>query len=63
MVEQLGRFALEVTRVSREVGIEGRLGGQAEIEGVQGTWRELTDNVNAMAANFRVLLFYHQLVT
>jgi len=51
MVEQLGRFALEVTRVSREVGIEGRLGGQAEIEGVQGTWRELTDNVNAMAAN------------
>lgn len=51
MVEQLGRFALEVTRVSREVGIEGRLGGQAEIEGVKGTWRELTDNVNAMAAN------------
>ena len=51
MVEQLGRFALEVTRVSREVGIEGILGGQAEIEGVKGTWRELTDNVNAMAAN------------
>jgi osomolarity two-component system, sensor histidine kinase NIK1 len=51
MVEQLGRFALEVTRVSREVGIEGILGGQAEMEGVKGTWRELTDNVNAMAAN------------
>ena len=51
MVEQLRKFALEVTRVSREVGIEGRLGGQAKIEGVQGTWRELTDNVNAMAAN------------
>jgi osomolarity two-component system sensor histidine kinase NIK1 len=51
MVDQLGTFAFEVTRVSREVGIDGILGGQAEIVEVKGTWRELTDNVNAMAAN------------
>ncbi|KAI5858810.1 hypothetical protein BZA05DRAFT_14558 [Tricharina praecox] len=51
MVDQLGTFAFEVTRVSREVGIDGILGGQAEISEVKGTWRELTDNVNAMAAN------------
>ncbi|KAF9165926.1 hypothetical protein DFQ26_009060 [Actinomortierella ambigua] len=51
MVEQLRTFAAEVTRVAREVGTEGRLGGQAEVEGVGGTWKELTDNVNTMAAN------------
>lgn len=51
MVEQLRTFAFEVTRVARETGVEGRLGGQAQIEGVEGIWRELTDNVNAMASN------------
>ncbi|KAG0065897.1 histidine kinase osmosensor [Linnemannia elongata] len=51
MVEQLRTFAAEVTRVAREVGTEGRLGGQAEVEDVGGTWKELTDNVNTMAAN------------
>ncbi|KAG0284247.1 hypothetical protein BGZ96_011368, partial [Linnemannia gamsii] len=51
MVEQLRTFAAEVTRVAREVGTEGKLGGQAEVEGVDGTWKELTDNVNTMAAN------------
>jgi len=51
MVEQLNAFASEVTRVAREVGTEGKLGGQARVEGVSGTWRELTDNVNMMAAN------------
>ncbi|MAQ17418.1 MAG: hybrid sensor histidine kinase/response regulator [Sandaracinus sp.] len=51
MVDQLSSFAEEVTRVSREVGTEGKLGGQAAVEGVQGTWRELTDNVNHMANN------------
>ncbi|KAF9913063.1 hypothetical protein EC991_005931 [Linnemannia zychae] len=51
MVEQLRTFAAEVTRVAREVGTEGRLGGQAEVKGVDGTWKELTDNVNTMAAN------------
>ncbi|KAG0241155.1 hypothetical protein BG011_003569, partial [Mortierella polycephala] len=51
MVEQLRMFAAEVTRVAREVGTEGRLGGQAEVQGVDGTWKELTDNVNTMAAN------------
>ncbi len=51
MVDQLGSFASEVTRVAREVGTEGRLGGQARVEGVAGTWKDLTDNVNAMAAN------------
>ncbi|MFZ5478238.1 MAG: HAMP domain-containing protein [Myxococcota bacterium] len=51
MVEQLGTFAAEVTRVAREVGMEGKLGGQAEVAGVAGAWRELTDSVNAMASN------------
>src|ERR1051326_4413869 len=51
MVDQLNGFASEVTRVAREVGTEGKLGGQAEVPGVAGTWKELTDFVNAMAAN------------
>ena len=51
MVDQLNAFAAEVTRVAREVGTEGRLGGQANVEGVSGTWRDLTDSVNAMASN------------
>ncbi|KAJ7736694.1 hypothetical protein B0H16DRAFT_1380008 [Mycena metata] len=51
MVERLGNFSSEVTRVALEVGTEGRLGGQAKVEGVQGTWRDLTDNVNKMASN------------
>ena len=51
MVEQLRSFAAEVTRVAREVGTEGKLGGQAEVEGVSGTWRGLTENVNYMASN------------
>src|SRR5437773_807292 len=51
MVDQLNRFAGEVTRVAREVGTEGRLGGQAQVSGVAGTWKDLTDNVNSMASN------------
>ena len=51
MVDQLGSFASEVTRVAREVGTEGKLGGQAQVKGVAGTWKDLTDNVNSMAAN------------
>src|SRR5215467_9069929 len=51
MVDQLGGFASEVSRVAREVGTEGKLGGQAQVSGVAGTWKDLTDNVNAMAAN------------
>ncbi|MFD9691447.1 HAMP domain-containing protein [Kitasatospora sp. NPDC059146] len=51
MVDQLSSFAGEVTRVAREVGTEGRLGGQAKVEGVSGTWRDLTDSVNSMAGN------------
>ncbi|MGA3398795.1 MAG: HAMP domain-containing protein [Acetobacteraceae bacterium] len=51
MVDQLNRFAGEVTRVAREVGTEGRLGGQAQVSGVAGTWKDLTDNVNFMASN------------
>src|SRR5213594_3600043 len=51
MVEQLRSFAAEVTRVAREVGTEGKLGGQAEVTGVAGTWKDLTDSVNAMATN------------
>ncbi|MBO0691637.1 MAG: HAMP domain-containing protein, partial [Acidimicrobiaceae bacterium] len=51
MVDQLSAFAAEVTRVAREVGKEGRLGGQAEVEGVSGTWRRLTENVNELAGN------------
>ena len=51
MVDQLNSFASEVTRVAREVGTEGRLGGQAQVPGVAGTWKDLTDNVNSMAGN------------
>jgi HAMP domain-containing protein len=51
MVDQLNGFAAEVTRVAREVGTEGKLGGQAEVPGVAGTWKGLTDNVNWMASN------------
>jgi signal transduction histidine kinase/HAMP domain-containing protein/DNA-binding response OmpR family regulator len=51
MVDQLSSFAAEVTRVAREVGSEGRLGGQAEVEGVSGTWKRLTENVNGLAGN------------
>jgi HAMP domain-containing protein/CheY-like chemotaxis protein len=51
MVDQLNAFASEVTRVAREVGTEGKLGGQAEVPGVAGTWKDLTDNVNSMAKN------------
>src|SRR5580658_5283342 len=51
MVDQLSSFAAEVTRVAREVGTEGKLGGQAEVKGVAGTWKDLTDNVNLMAGN------------
>src|ERR1700735_1904820 len=51
MVDQLNRFAGEVTRVAREVGTEGRLGGQAQVPGVAGTWKDLTDNVTLLAAN------------
>jgi HAMP domain-containing protein len=51
MVDQLNAFASEVTRVAREVGTEGKLGGQAQVPGVGGTWKDLTDNVNLMAAN------------
>jgi HAMP domain-containing protein/signal transduction histidine kinase/CheY-like chemotaxis protein len=56
MVDQLNSFAGEVTRVAREVGSEGKLGGQAHVEGVAGTWKDLTDNVNAMAGNLTVQL-------
>ena len=49
MVDQLNAFAAEVTRVAREVGTEGKLGGQAQVPGVAGTWKDLTDNVNSMA--------------
>src|SRR3546814_10584096 len=51
MVDQLNGFAAEVTRVAREVGTEGKLGGQAQVPGVAGTWKDLTDNVNSMATN------------
>jgi HAMP domain-containing protein/signal transduction histidine kinase/CheY-like chemotaxis protein len=51
MVKQLGAFASEVTRVAREVGTEGKLGGQARVKGVSGTWKDLTENVNLMASN------------
>ncbi|MFT3928409.1 MAG: HAMP domain-containing protein [Myxococcales bacterium] len=56
MVDQLSSFASEVTRVAKEVGTEGKLGGQAEVKGVSGTWKDLTDNVNAMASNLTVQL-------
>src|SRR5204863_182974 len=51
MVDQLNAFAGEVSRVAREVGTEGKLGGQAQVPGVAGTWKDLTDNVNSMASN------------
>src|SRR5690348_2848762 len=51
MVDQLSSFADEVTRVAREVGTEGKLGGQAQVRGVSGVWRDLTENVNSMAGN------------
>src|SRR5207302_2491608 len=51
MVDQLNAFAGEVSRVAREVGTEGKLGGQALVKGVAGVWKDLTDNVNSMAAN------------
>src|SRR3989440_10146167 len=51
MVDQLRSFADEVTRVAREVGTEGKLGGQAVVRGVAGTWKDLTDSVNSMASN------------
>src|SRR5437773_918786 len=51
MVDQLSGFASEVTRVAREVGTEGKLGGQADVRGVAGTWKDLTDSVNSMAGN------------
>ena len=51
MVEQLNNFASEVTRVAREVGTDGKLGGQAVVPGVAGTWKDLTDSVNSMAGN------------
>ena len=57
MTESLRVFADEVTRLAREVGTEGRLGGQARVTNVGGTWKDLTDNVNAMAANVRLLSF------
>ena len=56
MVDQLNAFASEVTRVAREVGTEGKLGGQAEVKGVAGTWKDLTDNVNQLAGNLTVQL-------
>src|SRR2546430_9221273 len=51
MVDQLNSFASEVSRVAREVGTEGKLGGQAVVKGVGGVWKDLTDNVNSMAGN------------
>jgi len=56
MVDQLSSFASEVTRVAREVGTEGKLGGQADVKGVAGTWKDLTDNANLMASNLTVQL-------
>ncbi len=56
MVDQLSSFAAEVTRVAREVGTEGKLGGQADVKGVAGTWKDLTDSVNFMAGNLTVQL-------
>src|SRR5262249_40024878 len=58
MVDQLNSFAGEVTRVAREVGTEGKLGGQAQVPGVAGTWKDLTDNVNLLAANLTTHVRY-----
>ncbi len=60
MVDQLSSFAAEVTRVAREVGTEGMLGGQAEVKGVSGTWKDLTDSVNSMAGNLTVAGAQHR---
>src|SRR6202012_3246021 len=51
MIDQLNSFAAEVTRVAKEVGTEGKLGGQAQVKGAAGTWKDLTDNVNSLAGN------------
>src|SRR5262249_27219355 len=56
MVDQLSSFAAEVPRAGRAVGLEGKLGGQADVRGVAGTWKDLTDNVNSMASNLTVQL-------
>ncbi|HXG83822.1 MAG TPA: response regulator, partial [Pyrinomonadaceae bacterium] len=63
MVDQLNSFAAEVTRVAREVGTEGKLGGQAEVKGVSGTWKDLTDNVNGLAGNLTAQVRNIALVT
>ncbi|ADO68973.1 HAMP domain-containing protein [Stigmatella aurantiaca] len=63
MVDQLNSFAAEVTRVAREVGTDGKLGGQAEVKGVAGTWKDLTDNVNIMASNLTTQVRNIALVT
>ena len=63
MVDQLNSFAAEVTRVAREVGTEGKLGGQAKVEGVSGTWKDLTDNVNGLAGNLTAQVRNIALVT
>ena len=63
MVDQLRAFAAEVTRVAREVGTEGKLGGQATVEGVSGVWKDLTDNVNTLAGNLTVAGAQHRRVT
>ena len=63
MVDQLSSFASEVTRVAREVGSEGKLGGQARVKGVAGTWKDLTDNVNSMASNLTAQVRNIALVT
>src|SRR5207245_1445245 len=56
MVDQLSSFASEVTRVAREVGTDGKLGGQATVKGIGGVWKDLTDNVNTLAGNLTVQL-------
>src|SRR6185295_11724491 len=63
MVDQLRSFAGEVTRVAKEVGTEGKLGGQAEVKGVSGVWKDLTDNVNSMASNLTAQVRNIALVT
>src|SRR5579885_2226041 len=63
MVDQLNAFAGEVTRVAREVGTEGKLGGQADVKGVAGTWKDLTDSVNLMAGNLTAQFFYNDAAT
>jgi hypothetical protein len=60
MVDQLNAFASEVSRVAREVGTEGKLGGQAAVSGVAGTWKDLTDNVNSMASNLTGQVAQHR---